>query len=62
VKTAFFMIEIILGVFSIPLYIIKKGKLKKTKNVILAWGWIPETISATSFGQNKISTNARFIM
>ena len=31
VKTAFFMIEIILTVFSIPLYIIKRGKLKKLK-------------------------------
>ena len=29
VKTAFFMIEIILSVFSIPLLIIKMGKFKK---------------------------------
>ena len=31
VKTAFFIIEIILSVFSIPLYIIEIGKMKKMK-------------------------------
>ena len=46
-KTAFFMIEIILSVFSIPLYITKRGKLK---NEILAWGVAPWKNRRSPFG------------
>ena len=46
------MIEIIQSVFSIPLYITKRGKLKKKmENEILALGWLPDKISASPFGQ-----------
>ena len=52
VKTAFFMIGIILSVFSIPLYIIKRGKLKKIEKMrFQLGGWLPEKISAPPFGQ-----------
>ena len=40
-KTSFFMIEIILSVFSIPLYIIKRGKLKKMEKLDFSLGGGP---------------------
>jgi hypothetical protein len=62
VKTAFFSIEIILGVYSIPLYIINRGKLKKIKNEILAWGGSLKKSQLLLSVKTKISMYVRFIM
>ena len=56
-KTPFFMIEIILIVFSIPLYIINRGKFKeKMKKKKIMYNGIEKTLRIISIMKNGVFT------